>query len=78
MGIDVVMECKVLRLLTDADGRIAGAVGYWRPTGEFVTFRAQAVVLGHRRRRQVLEVHVELAGSRPATATRWRCGPGPS
>jgi succinate dehydrogenase flavoprotein subunit len=45
MGIDVFMECKVLRLLADADGRISGAVGYWRPTGEFVTFTAKAVVL---------------------------------
>ena len=45
MGIDVFMECKVLRLLADADGRISGAVGYWRPTGEFITFTAKAVVL---------------------------------
>ena len=39
MDIDVFMECKVLRLLTDADGRVSGAVGYWRPTGEFVDLR---------------------------------------
>jgi succinate dehydrogenase / fumarate reductase flavoprotein subunit len=45
MGIDVFMECKVLRLLADGEGRISGAVGYWRPTGEFVTFTAKAVVL---------------------------------
>jgi succinate dehydrogenase / fumarate reductase flavoprotein subunit len=45
MDIDVFMECKVLRLLSDADGRVSGAVGYWRPTGEFVTFAAKAVVL---------------------------------
>ena len=45
MDIDVFMECKVLRLLTDAEGRVSGAVGYWRPTGEFVTFTAKAVVL---------------------------------
>ncbi|MGH9089858.1 MAG: fumarate reductase/succinate dehydrogenase flavoprotein subunit [Acidimicrobiales bacterium] len=45
MDIDVFMECKVLRLLHDADGRVSGAVGYWRPTGEFVTFAAKAVVL---------------------------------
>ena len=44
-GIDVFMECKVLRLLHDADGRVSGAVGYWRPTGEFVVFEAKAVVL---------------------------------
>ncbi len=45
MGVDVFMECKVLRLLSDADGRISGAIGYWRPTGEFVAFTAKAVVL---------------------------------
>ncbi len=45
MGIDVFMECKVLRLLADSEGRISGAVGYWRPTGEFITFTAKAVVL---------------------------------
>jgi len=45
MDIDVFMECKVLRLLSDAEGRVSGAVGYWRSTGEFVTFTAKAVVL---------------------------------
>jgi succinate dehydrogenase / fumarate reductase flavoprotein subunit len=42
--IDVYMECKVERLLKDGD-RIAGAVGYWRNTGQVVLFRAKAVVL---------------------------------
>jgi succinate dehydrogenase / fumarate reductase, flavoprotein subunit len=45
MGIDVFMECKVLRLLRAQDGRVAGAVGYWRPTGEFIVFEAKATVL---------------------------------
>jgi len=45
LGVDVVMECKVLRLVTDADGAIAGCVAYHRPTGGFVTFSAPAVVL---------------------------------
>ena len=45
MGTDVFMECKVLRLVHDADGRVAGCVAYWRPTGEFVTFAAKAVIL---------------------------------
>ena len=45
MGIDVFMECKILRLLPDAEGRISGAVGYWRPTGEIVVFTAKAVIL---------------------------------
>jgi succinate dehydrogenase / fumarate reductase flavoprotein subunit len=45
MGTDVFMECKVLQLVHDADGRIAGCVGYWRATGEFVTFQAKTVIL---------------------------------
>ena len=45
MGTDVFMECKVLKLLHDANGSIAGCVAYWRATGEFVTFSAKAVVL---------------------------------
>jgi succinate dehydrogenase / fumarate reductase flavoprotein subunit len=44
-GIEVFMEVKVLRLLTDAQGAVSGVVGYWRPTGEFVTFSARSVVL---------------------------------
>ncbi len=45
MDIDVFMEVKILELLLDAGGRVSGAVGYHRPTGEFVTFTAKAVVL---------------------------------
>ena len=45
MGIEVFMECKVLRLLADGEGRISGAIGYWRATGEFITLTAKAVVL---------------------------------
>ena len=45
MGVDVIMECKVLRLVTDADGRIAGCVAYHRPSGAFVTISAPAIVL---------------------------------
>ena len=45
MGTDVFMECKVLKLVHDSDGRIAGCVAYWRPNGEFVTFSAKAVIL---------------------------------
>jgi succinate dehydrogenase / fumarate reductase flavoprotein subunit len=44
LGIDVFMECTVTRLLKDGD-RIAGAFGYWRQTGSFVTFNAPAVIL---------------------------------
>ncbi len=45
LGIEVFMECKILRLLKDGDGRVSGAVGYWRPTGDFVAFTAKAFVL---------------------------------
>ena len=45
MGTDVFMETKILRLLPDAEGRISGAVGYMRPTGEMVLFTAKAFVL---------------------------------
>ncbi len=43
-GIDVFMECTILRLLKDGE-RIAGAFGYWRESGRFVVFKAPAVVL---------------------------------
>src|SRR5881296_1871262 len=43
-GIDVHMECTVLRLLK-RDGRVVGAIGYYRENGRFVVFRAKAVVL---------------------------------
>ncbi len=43
-GIDVHMECTVLRLLTDG-GRVAGAVGYDRERGRFRLFRCKAIVL---------------------------------
>ncbi|MEK7770208.1 MAG: fumarate reductase/succinate dehydrogenase flavoprotein subunit [candidate division NC10 bacterium] len=43
-GLDVFMECNVQRLLKDG-GRICGAVGYFRPTGQLVVFKATAVVL---------------------------------
>jgi succinate dehydrogenase / fumarate reductase flavoprotein subunit len=45
MGTDVFMECKVLKLVHDENGRVAGCVAYWRPNGEFVTFSAKAVIL---------------------------------
>ena len=43
-GIEVHMECTVLKLLMD-DGRVAGAFGYERERGRFQLFRANAVVL---------------------------------
>jgi succinate dehydrogenase / fumarate reductase flavoprotein subunit len=41
----VFAETTIVRLLKDAEGRIAGAVGYYRETGEFVLFEAPAVIL---------------------------------
>ena len=43
-GIDVYMECTVVRLLKDGD-RVAGALAYYRERGRFVVFKAKAVVL---------------------------------
>ncbi len=43
-GIDVHMECAVLRLFTDG-GRVTAALGYERERGRFRLFRAKAVVL---------------------------------
>ena len=45
MGTEVFMECKVLKLVRDDNGRVAGCVAYWRANGEFVTFAAKAVIL---------------------------------
>src|SRR5438067_4832729 len=44
-AIDVFMECTIMRLLQDDSGRVTGAFGYWRPTGEFIAFKAKAVVV---------------------------------
>src|SRR6478672_7280288 len=43
-GIDFHMECTVLSLLKDGD-RVSGAFGYFREHGNFVVFRAKAVIL---------------------------------
>ena len=45
MGTDVFMETKILRLLLDAEGRVSGAVGYQRASGEMIAFRAKSVIL---------------------------------
>jgi succinate dehydrogenase / fumarate reductase flavoprotein subunit len=45
LGIDVYMECNLQRLIKDGD-RVAGAVGYWRATGELVAFKCKAIILG--------------------------------
>jgi succinate dehydrogenase / fumarate reductase flavoprotein subunit len=43
-GVDVFMECTVIKLAV-VDGKVGGALGYWRESGRFVLFRAPAVVL---------------------------------
>ncbi len=45
LGIEVFMECKIVRLLKSADGRVNGAVGFWRESGRFVVFGAKAVII---------------------------------
>ena len=45
LGLEVFMECKIVRLLHGADGAVNGAVGFWRESGRFVVFGAKAVVL---------------------------------
>lgn len=44
-GIDVFMEATVRHILTDDDGHVAGAMGYWRESGRFVVFRGKSIVL---------------------------------
>jgi succinate dehydrogenase / fumarate reductase, flavoprotein subunit len=44
MGMEVHMECTVLRLLLDG-GRVAGACGYDRERGRFRVWQANAVIL---------------------------------
>ncbi len=44
LGVDVFMECTITDLLKDS-GAIAGAIGYWRESGRFITFDAPTVIL---------------------------------
>ena len=44
-GLRVFAEVTITELLTDDTGAIAGAFGYRRETGKFVTFHAPAVIL---------------------------------
>ena len=44
LGIDVFMECTVTEVLKQG-GKVAGAFGYWRETGRFITFEAPSVIL---------------------------------
>jgi succinate dehydrogenase / fumarate reductase flavoprotein subunit len=44
-SLKVFAEVTITELVKDADGAIAGAFGYYRETGEFIVFKAPAVVL---------------------------------
>jgi succinate dehydrogenase / fumarate reductase flavoprotein subunit len=44
-GATVHMECTIVDLLTDGNGRVIGAFGYERERGRFLLFSAKAVVL---------------------------------
>src|SRR6185369_5002660 len=43
-GLDVFMECTISHLVT-GNGRVTGAVGYWRTSGAPIVFPAKSVVL---------------------------------
>ncbi len=43
--LKVFAECTITELLRDSSGRISGAFGYYRENGNFVLFRAPAIVL---------------------------------
>ena len=43
-GVTVYMECTTTHLMV-GDGRVTGAFGYWRQTGDPIAFAAKAVVL---------------------------------
>lgn len=42
-NVEVYMECCITHLLKEGD-KIAGAFGYWRHNGEFILFKAKAVI----------------------------------
>ena len=44
-SLRVFAETTIVRLLKDEQGRIAGAIGYYRETGQFVLFEAPAVIM---------------------------------
>src|SRR5256886_337496 len=74
-GIRVFAECTITDILLDGN-RVAGAVGYYRESGEFVLFDAPAVVLATRGGGQSHQVHPNSSG---VTGVRARAPlrPGP-
>ena len=74
-GIDVFMECTIVRLLKDGDA-ISGALAYGRESGKlFAASRPWSSPPAASARRTRSR---RTPGSTPATATRSRCGPAPT
>ena len=61
LGIQVYMECTITKLVTGHAG-VTGAVGYWRTTGQPISFPAEVDRHRDRRHRQGLRGHLELVG----------------
>src|SRR4029078_5072597 len=55
-GATVHMECTIVDLLTDGNGRVIGAFGYERERGRFLLFTAKAVVLATGRIRRAYRI----------------------
>ena len=43
-GMEIYMECCIVDLLLE-DGKVTGAFGFWRESGNFIVFRAKSVIL---------------------------------
>ena len=85
LRVEITNRVMATRLLTAADGRIAGAMGFDCRTGEFQVIRAKAVILCLRRGRAARACRPRATCSAPtrtrptpATATRWPITPAPS
>ena len=43
-GLDIYMECCIVDLILE-DGKVTGAFGFWRESGNFIVFRSKSVIL---------------------------------
>ena len=43
-GLEIYMECCIVDLILE-DGKVTGAFGFWRESGNFIVFRAKSVIL---------------------------------
>ena len=43
-GLDIFMECCIVDLILE-DGKVTGAFGFWRESGNFIVFRSKSVIL---------------------------------